>query len=118
MTSPEHPTMAQPALEAEIPHSRTKGRPAVLRPKTTQGARPKQARIGTVRENWEIAAQNSAAYEYDPIRKEVEELAQRSMSAAEAGVRLYAMYRQHPSVLADQGGAKSSQIGGDGSGVA
>lgn len=105
-------TMAQPALEAETTLRLSRERPAAFGPKVTQGTLPKQARIGTAEENRETAARNSAA------RKAVEELAQRSMSAAEAGVRLYATYRQYPSLLADQGGAKSSQLGGDGSGSA
>ena len=68
----------------------------------------------TSQEAWQMAAHNSAEYEFDRVRQEIGELVQPSMSAAEAGVRLHALHLRYPHLLADQDGGMSSQSEGGG----
>ena len=68
----------------------------------------------TSEDNYAQAARNASEYEFDRIRVDMEELVQRSMSAAEAGVRLCAFLQQHPDVLSSHDGSISPQLEGVG----
>ena len=55
--------------------------------------------------SWKVAADNALELEWVSARDELERLAHHSMTAAEAGVRLQALLRRVPSLLADELGA-------------
>ena len=59
------------------------------------------------------ADRNATEMEFESARLEIEELVVRSMSAAEAGVRLQRLLMRHPDLLCGQGG-RTTQAGGDG----
>ena len=59
------------------------------------------------------ADRNATEMEFESARLEIEELVVRSMSAAEAGVRLQRLLMRHPDLLCGQGG-RTTQDGGDG----
>ena len=63
---------------------------------------------------------NATEMEFESARQEIEELVVRSMSAAEAGVRLQRLLMRHPDLLSGQGGRTTLDEGdggtrGDGS---
>ena len=65
--------------------------------------------------SWQRAADNSVELEWASARKDLEALAQRSMSAAETGVRLQALLRRVPGLLArDLGLVLQSHVEGGG----
>ena len=59
-----------------------------------------------------VAANNASDLELEPAREEIKQLVQRSMSAAEAGIRLYSLFQRHPNLLADQPELSPSALGG------
>ena len=62
-----------------------------------------------------LAVHHAGEYEFEPARREIKELINRSMSAAEAGVRLQSLLLRYPDLLAGQGGKKSAPTEGEGS---
>ena len=61
-----------------------------------------------------LAASHAEEYEFEPARREAAELTKRSMTAAEAGVRLQSLLLRHPGLLAEQKGKQSATLEGGG----
>ena len=95
---------------------RPSGRPAAIRP-ARESKVPRVDASKDIGTNERLASHNSSEYEFDEVRKDIEELVTRSMCAAEAGVRLQVLLRRHPDLLADQSRGMSSRLEGGGSGT-
>ena len=94
------------------------GRSCALRPPPSPAKaarREPQEEVGAD-SSWARAADNAADLEWASARDELNKLAQHSMTAAETGVRLQALFRRVPSLLADElGELLSSDVeGGEG----
>ena len=85
-----------------------------LRKMTGRDTSPKARRaIPSSEEATAQASYNASEMEFSAARKAVEELVTRSMSAAEAGVRLKQLLQQHPDLLTAQSGIMSAHVEGD-----
>ena len=85
---------------------------AILKPsRPTGGAATAQANTA---DSLRTAADNAARAEWNAIRLQVQELAQRKMSPAELGVRLHALLCKSPSLLSESAiGYATPSDGGD-----
>ena len=111
----EPPPSPRASASGEIQVS--KSRPSAIRPanlKHGPNAPRRDTRLPSIGDGARVAARNSDEAEFDQIRKACEQLVQRSMTAAEAGVRLQQLLQRHPDLLAYQSGGSSSQLEGDG----
>ena len=79
------------------------GRPAALRAPSVvdRPSYPSHRGSDSVDRSWTRAADNAAELEWAQARTELDYLAHKSMSAAEAGIRLSSLIRRVPSLLAN-----------------
>ena len=85
---------------AREPRPRT---PAIRRTRSAPASgRVFEANAEEIDQSWANAADHAAELEWAKVRAEISVLAQRSMCAAEAGVRLQAIFRRTPSLLTNE----------------
>ena len=87
------PSSAPGSKRARALHSPRKDLPAAPR---------QELKIAPIAESERVAADNATHLEFGPARTEIQELVLRSMSAAEAGVRLQSLFLRRPDLLANQ----------------
>ena len=92
-------------------------RRSALRPARDRSHRHRKDDLGSPDESWIRASDNAFELEWLSARSALRELAQRSMTAAETGVRLQSVLQRFPSLASDEPGlANSSQHEGEGGG--
>ena len=97
------------------------GRPTALRlaAPAVQAQAKQRSSVRSIDNSWQMAADNAQEAEWVSARAEIESLAKKSMCAAETGVRLQALLRRIPGLLAhDLGAALLSDVEGEGTSAA
>ena len=87
------PSSTQGSKRAKAMHSPRKDLPAAPR---------QDLEIAPIAKAEQVAADNATHMEFGSARAEIQELVLRSMSAAEAGVRIQSLFLRHPDLLANQ----------------
>ena len=106
-----HVTFGKWKEKPSIPAHRTRQpRPGILRKEPGRKVRSRTDQLGTTDESWVRASDNAFELEWLSARSALRALAQRSMTAAETGVRLQEILRRFPSLMSDESGLESSSL--------
>ena len=96
-------------------HRTTRPRRSALRAPAAPSGRDRRDDLGSPDESWIRASDNAFELEWLSARSALRDLAQRSMSAAETGVRLQRVLQRFPSLMSDESGLpNSSRVEGEG----